>query len=285
MKTACVVGLGYIGLPTAVMLATNGWRVIGVDIDPRVVEAVNSGRAPIDEPKIGELVRGAVADATLVAQADVPSADVFVITVPTPVSPDKRADLASVAAASASIAARLEPSNLVVLESTVPPRATVEIVQPALEKSGLKAGTDFFLAYCPERVLPGTILREIVENDRVVGGVTQESADRAAEFYRTFATGSISTADTTTAELVKLSENTYRDVNIALANELSRLCASLGTNVWEVIRHANRHPRVDILSPGPGVGGHCIPVDPWFLVEASPDLATLVRTSRLVNDA
>ena len=285
MTTACVVGLGYIGLPTAAMLATNGISVVGVDTDSTVVQAISEGNSHIEEPGIRSLVQKAVNSGHLTAQAEMPEADVFVIAVPTPITPDKQPDLDAVRAASETISQRIKRGDLVLLESTVSPGTTVQLVAPILETSGLKAGSDFSLAYCPERVLPGAILRELIENDRIVGGIDTRSAQRASDFYRSFVKGKIYLTDATTAEVVKLSENTFRDVNIALANELSRICSTLGVDVWEMITLANKHPRVNLLQPGPGVGGHCIPIDPWFLVSADPAAANIIRTSRETNDA
>ena len=285
MTTACVVGLGYIGLPTAAMLATNGFSVVGVDTDPTVVQAICEGDSHIEEPGIRSLVQKAVKSGHLTAQAEMPEADVFVIAVPTPIRLDKQPDLDAVRAASESISQRLRRGDLVLLESTVSPGTTVQLVAPILETSGLKACSDFSLAYCPERVLPGAIVRELIENDRIVGGTDTRSAERAAEFYRIFVTGKMHLTDATTAEVVKLSENTFRDVNIALSNELARICSTLGVDVWEMTMLANRHPRVNLLQPGPGVGGHCIPIDPWFLVSADPAAANIIRTSRETNDA
>ena len=212
-------------------------------------------------------------------------ADAFIIAVPTPFRENKQADLSFVISAAESIVPHLRQGSLVVLESTSPPRTTVDVVRPILERSGLKAGVDFYLAYTPERVLPGQILRELIENARVIGGIDRASAEAGRDLYSIFVRGEIILTDATTAEMVKLMENTYRDVNIAIANEFSRLADRFGVNVWEAITLANRHPRVQILNPGAGVGGHCISVDPWFLVEAAPDISPLIRTARQVNDS
>lgn len=291
----CVIGLGYIGLPTASTLAGQGVSVLGVDVNPRVLESLQRGEIHIHEPGLGELFGRAFASGALTVASVPEKADAFIISVPTPFHEEKfglhdgrqykLADLRAVIAATESILPVLERGNLVVLESTSPPRTTVEIVAPILERSGLRAGTDFHLAYSPERVLPGQILRELRANARVVGGIAPASAARAAELYRLFVEGEILETDATTAELVKLMENTFRDVNIAVANEFSRLADSFGVDVWEAIALANRHPRVKILNPGPGVGGHCISVDPWFLVESAPDLASLIASARHVNDS
>jgi UDP-N-acetyl-D-mannosaminuronic acid dehydrogenase len=285
MSTLALVGLGYVGLPTALMLASNGWDVVGVDTSGPVIDAVNAGSVPFLEVGFPELLATAVSNGRLSAQREMPPADVFIVAVPTPINADKSSDVSAVESVCRHIAPLLAKRNLVIVESTVPPLATREIVVPLLEAGGLAAGSDFFVAYCPERVLPGDIMREIVENDRIVGGITPESTERAAELYETFATGQIHKTDDLTAELAKLSENTFRDINIAFANELAAVSEKLGADAWEVIRLANRHPRVDILNPGPGVGGHCIPVDPWFLHEAAPENTALIETARRVNDA
>ncbi len=283
-QTICVLGLGYIGLPTASTFATNGLRVIGVDVNAQVVDRLKHGELHIYEPGLRTLVQAALKSGNLTIQAQPAPADAFIIAVPTPFHEDKKADLDYVIAAAESIAPVLARNNLVVLESTSPPRTTLDVVQPILERSGLKAGPDFHLAYSPERVLPGQILRELIENARVIGGIDSQSALAGRDLYATFVRGEIILTDATTAEMVKLMENTYRDVNIAIANEFARLAERFGVDAWEAIALANRHPRVRILNPGPGVGGHCISVDPWFLVEAAPDISPLIRTARQVND-
>ncbi len=280
----CVLGLGYIGLPTASTFAAHGIQVVGVDVNPDVVRTLNNGGLHIYEPGLRTLVQAALRSGKLTISSQPQEADAFIISVPTPFYDDKRADMRAVISATQAIMPHLRRGNLVVLESTSPPRTTLDIVAPILEKSGLKAGVDFHLAYSPERVLPGQILRELIENARVIGGVGRASAEAGRDLYGTFVRGDIILTDATTAEMVKLMENTYRDVNIAIANEFSRLADRFGVDVWEAIALANRHPRVNILRPGPGVGGHCISVDPWFLVEAAPDLTPLVRTARQVND-
>ncbi|RCK71875.1 MAG: UDP-glucose dehydrogenase [Anaerolineae bacterium] len=280
----CVLGLGYIGLPTASTFATHGVQVIGVDVNPEVVNTLRNGGLHIQEPGLRTLVQAALRSGNLTIQNQAAEADAFIIAVPTPFRENKLADLRAVEAAARAIAPCLKKGNLVVLESTSPPLTTVQKVAPLLEQSGLRSGEDFYLAYVPERVLPGSILRELIENDRVIGGVNRLSAEAARDLYSMFVRGEILLTDATTAEMVKLMENTYRDVNIAIANEFARLAERFGINVWEAIELANRHPRVNILRPGPGVGGHCISVDPWFLVEAAPDLARLIRTAREVND-
>lgn len=290
----CVLGLGYIGLPTACTFATHGMRVVGVDINPHVIQTLSSGEIHIHEPGLRAVVQSALASGNLTVSLQPEEADVFLIAVPTPFYEDQHgdyegrkyrlADMRAVTAATEAILPLLRKGNLVILESTSPPRTTVDLVKPILERSGMRAGTDFFLCYSPERVLPGQILRELIENARVVGGITPESAEAGCALYATFVKGEILATDATTAEMVKLMENTTRDVNIAVANEFARLAEKFGVDVWEAIRLANRHPRINILSPGPGVGGHCISVDPWFFVEAAPELTPLIFHARQVND-
>lgn len=290
----CVIGLGYIGLPTASTFATHGINVIGVDVNPHIIDTLNKGDIHIHEPGLRDAVSKAVASGNFSASTQVGEADAFIIAVPTPFLEGKSgeyngltyklADMRAVISAAEAILPVLKKGNLVVLESTSPPRTTVDLITPILARSGLRAGQDFYLAYSPERVLPGQILRELVENARVIGGVTPESAAAGKDLYATFVKGQIIETDATTAEMVKIMENTYRDVNIAAANEFSRLADKFGVNVWEAISIANLHPRVKILQPGPGVGGHCISVDPWFFVEAAPELTPLIYHSRQVND-
>jgi UDP-N-acetyl-D-mannosaminuronic acid dehydrogenase len=290
----CVLGLGYIGLPTASTFATHGLKVVGVDINPRVIESLRSGDLHIHEPGLRTVLEAALESGKLTISSQPDEADAFLIAVPTAFYPNthgeydgrqyKLADMRAVISATEAIVPHLRKGNLVVLESTSPPRTTVDLVTPILERSGLKAGSDFFLCYSPERVLPGQILRELIENARVVGGINSESAAAGRDLYATFVKGEIFETDATTAEMVKLMENTTRDVNIAIANEFSRLAEKFGVDVWEAISLANKHPRINILSPGPGVGGHCISVDPWFLVEAAPDLTPLIYQARQVND-
>jgi UDP-N-acetyl-D-mannosaminuronic acid dehydrogenase len=260
-------------------------KVTGVDTNPEVVNGLNNGLVHICENGLDELIRNALSSGNLTIKSHPATADAFIIAVPTPFKEGKKADLDFVIAAAESIVPYLEKGNLVILESTSPPRTTVEIVSPILEKSGLKAGDDFFLAYSPERVLPGQILKELVENARIIGGIDQRSSEAGKDLYMTFVKGEILMTDATTAEMVKLIENTHRDINIAAANEFARLADRFQVDIWEAISLANRHPRVKVLNPGPGVGGHCISVDPWFFVEAAPDAAQLIRTAREVNDS
>ncbi|HSV86207.1 MAG TPA: nucleotide sugar dehydrogenase [Levilinea sp.] len=285
VQKICVLGLGYIGLPTASTFATHGLQVIGVDVNPQVVNHLQNGRLHIHEPGLRTLVQAALHSGNLKICPAPEPAGAFIIAVPTPFREGKLADMQYVISATESIVPHLQPGNLVVLESTSPPRTTTGLVAPILERSGLKAGVDFHLAYSPERVLPGKILQELIENARVIGGIDRASAEAGRDLYALFVRGQIILTDATTAEMVKLMENTYRDVNIAIANEFSRLADRFGVDVWEAISIANLHPRVKILKPGAGVGGHCISVDPWFLVEAAPDISPLIRTARQVNDS
>lgn len=291
----CILGLGYIGLPTAATFAAHGLKVIGVDINPKIIETLQKGEIHIHEPGLENLVKSAIHSGRLTVSTKPEEADAFIIAVPTPFQENKQgeyngqkfklADMRAVTSATESILPFLRKGNLVILESTSPPRTTLELVVPILERSNLKAGSDFFLCYSPERVLPGQIMRELVENARVIGGVTPESAKAGRDLYATFVKGEIIETDATTAEMVKIMENTTRDVNIAIANEFSRLAEKFGVDVWETIRLANLHPRINILSPGPGVGGHCISVDPWFFVETAPELTELIYHARQVNDS
>lgn len=290
----CFIGLGYIGLPTASTFAIHGLKVLGVDINPHIISTLNKGEIHIHEPGLRDVVTQAIHSGNFAFSTQVEEADAFIIAVPTPFKENelgeyngekyKLADMRAVTSATEAIVPHLRQGNLVILESTSPPLTTLNLVKPILERSGLKAGVDFYLCYSPERVLPGQILRELIENARVVGGVTPESAKAGHDLYATFVKGEIIETDSTTAEMVKIMENTTRDVNIAIANEFSRLAEKFGVDVWEAISLANRHPRINILNPGPGVGGHCISVDPWFFVEAAPELTPLIYHARKVND-
>ncbi len=300
----CVIGLGYIGLPTAAMFATHGYQVTGADTSDRVIRALCEGNVHIREPGLEELVRTALGSGNLQVRSRPQPADAFIISVPTPcthsetpgASPGKarpEADLSCVVSAVESIVPHLQPGNLVILESTVPPRTTSDVLRPIVERSGLQAAAPaddgsttggILLAHCPERVLPGRILDELVHNDRIIGGLTPAAAEKARSIYASFVEGQILTTEATTAEMVKLMENTYRDINIALANEFALVAERLGVDVWEAVELANRHPRVNILKPGPGVGGHCIAVDPWFIAQMAPDITPLIQTARHVND-
>jgi len=291
MSSLCVLGLGYIGLPTASIFATKGRSVLGVDIAPEVVATINSGRIHIQEPDLDVLVRAAVQSGNLRAATAPAAAETFIIAVPTPFTVDaagaRRPDLSFVEAAARSLAAVVAPGNLIVLESTSPVGTTEKVkawVEDELRRRG-RAVDGLLYAHCPERILPGQMLKELIANDRIVGGLTPAASARAKALYEIFCAAQIFVTDARTAELAKLTENAFRDVNIAFANELSMICDRLGVDVWELIRLANRHPRVKILQPGPGVGGHCIAVDPWFIVDAAPAEARLLRTAREVNDA
>jgi UDP-N-acetyl-D-mannosaminuronic acid dehydrogenase len=290
-STVCVVGLGYIGLPTAALMASRGWKVFGFDTNPRIVEKVALGKVHIAEPDLDGLVQKVVSAGKLRTSNEPVSADVFVITVPTPLTGSKQPDRGFVVSAIRSIAPKLRAGNLVILESTCPVGTTAAMseliasMRPDLCLPSRAARTaNIHVAYCPERVLPGRILVELQENDRSIGGVSERCTERAVEFYKTFVKGECIGTTAAVAEFVKLSENAFRDLNIAFANELSLICDRVGIDVWEVIGLANHHPRVKILQPGPGVGGHCIAVDPWFLVHSAPDLSPLIRTAREVND-
>lgn len=291
IETISVVGLGYIGLPTAAVLANAGCRVIGVDVNHIAVETINQGRIHIVEPGLGDVVSQVVAQGKLRATTTAEPADAFLIAVPTPFKDDRTPDLAYVRSACEAVAPVLKPGDVVILESTSPVGATEQMAgwlaaaRPdlAMPRPDGTAG-DIAIAYCPERVLPGNVLTELVRNDRVIGGLTPACAARAKAVYAFFVEGECILTDARTAELCKLTENAFRDVNIAFANELSLVADRLGINVWELIRLANRHPRVNILQPGPGVGGHCIAVDPWFIVSSAPEQARLIRTAREVND-
>ncbi|GEK79696.1 UDP-N-acetyl-D-mannosamine dehydrogenase [Agrococcus baldri] len=287
--TVCVVGLGYIGLPTAAVLAANGNDVVGVDVNPRHVDEINAGRVPFVEPDLESVVAGVVSQGRLRAQAEVPHADSYIVAVPTPFTESYDVDPKYIFAASDAIAPQLEGGELIILESTSPPGLTERMAdyilkaRPDLTGAAGKPNSLYF-AHCPERVLPGRIMIEIADNDRIIGGVTPEAAMMARDLYATFCRGDLLVTDARTAEMAKLTENSFRDVNIAFANELSIICDRLGIDVWELIALANHHPRVNILQPGPGVGGHCIAVDPWFIVAAAPEEAKLVRLAREVND-
>ncbi|HWA03388.1 MAG TPA: UDP-N-acetyl-D-mannosamine dehydrogenase [Rhizomicrobium sp.] len=286
-----VLGLGYVGLPVAAILASRGFEVVGVDVVPRIVEVINTGKIHIVEPDLNMVVQAAVSAGKLRATLEPEPADVFIIAVPTPFTGDHQPDVSYVRAATMMIAPLLEKGNLVVLESTSPVGMTEQIsswiaqARPDLAPPEAdREDADFHVAHCPERVLPGSVLRELVDNDRIIGGISPCCAEYAAQLYHTFVRGEVHLTNARTAELAKLVENAYRDVNIAFANELSLICDQLDVNVRDLIQLANRHPRVNILSPGPGVGGHCIAVDPWFIIAASPEFTPMMRTARQVND-
>jgi len=291
-KSLCVVGLGYIGLPTAAIFANRGVQVLGVDIDQRTVDLINNGKVHIVEPDLTLLVNKAVTAGHLRAATAPAPADAFIIAVPTPFKDDHQPDLTFLQAAVESLAAVIKSGDLVIVESTVPVGTTEQAstwlanLCPGLNfphAAGFEA--DVYIAHSPERVLPGRVIIELAENDRVIGGLSTRCAKRAAEFYKIAVNGECLLTEARIAELVKLSENAYRDVNIAFANELSRVCSRLGIDAWETIELANHHPRVNVLKPGPGVGGHCIAVDPWFIVSSAPDETDLIRTARKINDS
>lgn len=290
-NTIAMIGLGYIGLPTAAMFASRKKNVIGIDINQHAVDTINNGQTHIVEPELDMIVSAAVNQGYLKASTVVQPADAFLIAVPTPFRGDHEPDISYVEAAARSIAPVLKKGDLVILESTSPVGTTEKLAKwLAEERPDLKfaAGpddtTDINIAYCPERVLPGKVIHELVSNDRIIGGITKECSARAISLYQVFIEGECIETDSRTAEMCKLTENSFRDVNIAFANELSIICGKLGIDVWELIALANRHPRVNVLRPGPGVGGHCIAVDPWFIVHSAPEQAKLVRTAREVND-
>ena len=283
-KHICVLGLGYIGLPTASIFATNGFQVTGVDTDSRVVDIINRGLIHINEPGLKTVVNAAVQSGNMIAKLVPEEADVYIIAVPTPITHNNKADLGYVISAVESILPVLGKGNLVILESTCPPRTTVDIIMPILAKSGYMIGEEIFLAHCPERVLPGNILHEFVTNDRIVGGINQASSIQAGTIYEHVIQGRLIFTDATSAETAKLMENTYRDVNIALANELCRIAYELRLDALEVIALSNMHPRVNIHKPGPGVGGHCLAVDPWFIVEKAGS-AKMIHLGRTINDS
>lgn len=287
-----VIGLGYIGLPTAAIIARAGCKVRGVDVSQDVVDTINRGEIHIEEVDLDGLVQGVVARGLLSASTQIAPADVFVIAVPTPFGKDHAPDITYVLSAGRAIAPVLKQGDIIILESTSPVGTTeklrdlIDELRPDLKCPGLPRETpDIAIAYCPERVLPGKILEELTNNDRSIGGITPRCARKALAFYKRFVRGACVTTDARSAEMTKLVENAYRDVNIAFANELSIISDKMGLDVWEVIRLANRHPRVNILQPGPGVGGHCIAVDPWFIVHGAPEQSPLIRTARGVNDA
>lgn len=291
-ETVSVIGLGYIGLPTAAVIAGRKKKVIGVDVNPQAVDLINRGKIHIMEPDLDVVVHGVVSEGWLRATTTAEPADAFLIAVPTPFKDDKEPDLSYIEAAAKAIAPVLRAGNLVILESTSPVGATERLARWLAEtRADLTfpqthgEASDIRIAHCPERVLPGHVLRELVDNDRVVGGLTPKCSEAAVAFYKMFVEGDCIVTDARTAEMCKLAENSFRDVNIAFANEMSVICDRLGIDVWHLIGLANRHPRVKILQPGPGVGGHCIAVDPWFIVASAPEEARLVRAAREINDA
>jgi len=284
-KKIVVIGTGYVGLPLAIMLARSGYDVTGVDIEENIVNAINEGVLHPAEEEIERIFKEPQARKNFHAQKTPCEADVFIISVSTPLDEKKNiADLSQVIGGIESILPCLRSGNLVIIESTVPPLTCREVIAPLIGKTGLKVGEDILLCYCPERILPGDIFKEIVHNDRVIGGLDGKAAQMAKEIYASFVKGNLYLTDDITAELVKLMENTYRDVNIALANEFAAVAEGLGVNIMQAIELANKHPRVNILKPGVGTGGHCIPVDPWFIKQVDPVNSRLIHTARLIND-
>ena len=281
MKRICVIGLGYIGLPTAALLANKGYDVHGVDVIQSTVDTINRGEIHIVEPELDTFVQAAVKSEKLKATLVPVEADVFIIAVPTPFHEGFVPNIDYVVSATKAIAPYLKEENIVILESTSPV-GTTDKVEEVLKEENVDT-SKLYIAHCPERVLPGQIMRELVENDRIVGGTTVEATKKTVEFYKTFVEGEVLSTDAKTAEMAKLTENSFRDVNIAFANELSILCDKFGINVWELIALTNRHPRVNVLQPGAGVGGHCIAVDPWFIVHAGGEDAKIIRTARELN--
>lgn len=285
MSKICVLGQGYIGLPTALLFANNGHEVVGIDVNKRTVDILKKGKMPFEEKGFQELLDGAIAKKAYRAESLVEEADVFLVAVPTPFDSEMRmADLKYVVSACEMIAPHLRKENLVIIESTIPPNTCNKQVRQILEKSGLKMCEDFYLSHCPERAIPGNTLHEMVNNDRVIGGVNEKSTQLTADLYSSFVKGNLHLTTSTTAEMIKLMENTFRDVNIALANEFAQIADDYGIDIWRAIEIANKHPRVNILKPGPGVGGHCIAIDPWFLTENANN-SSLIMMSRQINDS
>lgn len=285
MKKICVIGLGYIGLPTAAVFARAGFDIVGVDVNERVVDLLNQGKIHIEEVGLPELVANVVKEGKLRASLSPEKADVYIIAVPTPIHADSTADVDYVIAATKSIVPYLEKDNIVIVESTIPPRTIDDVVALILRENGIDPEKDVYVAHCPERVLPGRILIELVENTRIVGGLTPMAAKKAADVYREIVTGEVIETEAITAEMSKLMENTFRDVNIALANELAKIAQRVGVNAHKVIELANKHPRVNIHTPGPGVGGHCLAVDPYFIIEKAREESPLIQISRQINNS
>ena len=285
MKKICVIGLGYIGLPTAAVFARAGYDIVGVDVNERVVNSLNNGEIHIEEVGLPEIIKEVVAEGKLKASLTPEEADVFIIAVPTPIHSDTTANVDYVISATKAIALFLKKGDVVIVESTIPPRTMDDVVAPIIRENGFDTDNDVYLAHCPERVLPGRILIELIENTRIVGGTTPEAAKKAADVYRAVVTGDVLETEAVTAEMSKLMENTFRDVNIALANELVKISQKLSIDAHKVIELANKHPRVNIHQPGPGVGGHCLAVDPYFIVEKAVDESPLIQTARTINNS
>ena len=282
----CIIGQGYIGLPTAALFAKNNCEVIGVDVNKTIIDNLNNGIIHIEEPGIQDIIKRAIENKKYTASLTPKKADAFIITVPTPyISENYSCDLSYVVSACESIIPYIERGNIVIVESTIAPMSTDDVIKEIFEKEGFTIGEDLYLAHCPERVLPGHIIEELVNNNRIVGGVTPKCAKKASEVYRHFVKGEIMLTEAKTAELSKCMENTFRDVNIALANELTKICADIGVNALDVIEMANKHPRVNLHSPGPGVGGHCLAIDPYFIYAKSPENAKIIKLARDTNNS
>lgn len=284
-KQICVVGLGYIGLPTAIMFANHGVRVHGVDVNERAVKMIANKQLHIEENGLQERLNRAIDEELFTVSTEPIEADTYILAVPSPIDENRKANFDYIRSAAESIVPYLKEGALVILESTVPPKTVEHVLLPVLEKANLTIGEQLFVSHSPERVIPGKIFEELVANDRIVGGINQQSAQMTKELYEVFVKGQIHLTDATTAELVKVMENTYRDINIAFANELAKIGEALDVDIWEAIKFANFHPRVNIHTPGPGVGGHCIAVDPWFLVELVPEQSQLIHLARQTNDS
>lgn len=282
----CIIGQGYIGLPTAALFSRNHCEVVGVDISEEMINNLNKGIIHIEEPGISDIIKKAVEKKVYKASLTPEKADAFIITVPTPyIVENYSCDLSYVTTACESILPYLEKGNTVIVESTIAPMSTDEVIKPIFEKAGFTIGEDLYLAHCPERVLPGKIIDELIHNDRIIGGVTPECAVKAGEVYGQFVEGDLMLTEAKTAELSKCMENTFRDVNIALANELAKICAEIGVNALDVIEMANKHPRVNLHSPGPGVGGHCLAIDPYFIYAKAPETAKIIKLARDTNNS
>ena len=282
----CIIGQGYIGLPTAALFTRNHCNVVGVDVNDKIVNNLNKGIIHIEEPGISEIIKNAVKNGVYSASLTPQEADAFIITVPTPyIIENYSCDLSYVISACESIIPYLKEGNTVIIESTIAPMSTNETIKPIFEKAGFTIGKNLFLAHCPERVLPGKILEELVHNDRIIGGVTPECSKKASEVYGQFVEGDLMLTEAKTAELSKCMENTFRDVNIALANELAKICTEIGVNALDVIKMANKHPRVNLHSPGPGVGGHCLAIDPYFIYAKAPQKAKIIKLARDTNNS
>lgn len=284
-KQICVVGLGYIGLPTAIMFANHGVRVHGVDVNKRAVKMIANKQLHIEENGLQERLNQAIDEELFTVSTEPIEADTYILAVPSPIDENRKANFDYIRSAAESIVPYLKEGALVILESTVPPKTVEHVLLPVLEKANLTIGEQLFVSHSPERVIPGKIFEELVANDRIVGGINEQSAQMTKELYEVFVKGQIHLTDATTAELVKVMENTYRDINIAFANELAKIGEALDVDIWEAIKFANFHPRVNIHTPGPGVGGHCIAVDPWFLVELVPEQSQLIHLARQTNDS